>query len=158
MILIAHRALFNGYDEARENHPDQIRLALAEGFDVETDVRFIDGEWWLGHDAPTHKVDQEFVFTPKLWLHCKNAEALHQLCTIGDQSINYFWHQNDDYTLTSKGWIWTYPGLPLYANCIRNQPEWVKGWFDDPTVFRTDSYAGVCSKFVGQIRRALAEG
>ena len=27
-----------------------------------------------------------------------------------DKSLNYFWHQTDDFTLTSHGYIWTYPG------------------------------------------------
>ena len=27
-----------------------------------------------------------------------------------DKTFNYFWHQNDKFTLTSKGYIWTFPG------------------------------------------------
>lgn len=154
MILIAHRGLFNGYNEPMENRPEQIKEALAEGFDAETDVRLIEGEWWLGHDAPTYKVDWEFISTKGLWLHCKNVEALNALCARGP---NYFWHQNDDYTLTSKGWIWAYPGAPLVKHSIRNQPEWVKGWHENLEEFKTQDYAGVCSKFVLPIRNALNE-
>ena len=29
------------------------------------------------------------------------------------QNFNYFWHQEDDYTLTSEGYVWVYPGKPL---------------------------------------------
>ena len=24
--------------------------------------------------------------------------------------VHCFWHENDDYALTSKNWIWAYPG------------------------------------------------
>jgi hypothetical protein len=38
-----------------------------------------------------------------------------------------FWHQNDDFTLTSKNYIWTYPGQPYTASSVIVMPEfWVK--------------------------------
>lgn len=156
MILIAHRGLFNGYDEEKENHPDQIKAALAAGFDAEIDVRLIDGKWFLGHDEPTHEVPEAFLSQKGLWIHCKNVEALNALASVPKaHGVNFFWHQSDDFTLTSLGYVWTFPNKPLLARSILNQPEWTKGWFDDPSIFNTDSYAGICSKFVGAIRSAL---
>jgi len=151
MILIAHRGLYEGWNEELENRPEQLLAALAEGFDAETDVRYIDGKWWLGHDEPTYEVDEDFILTNGLWLHAKNLAALTRLCARG---ANYFWHQGDDYTITSKGWIWAYPGQPLSEHSIRNQPEWKKGWFDRSVRVQDEDYAGVCSKFVKLIRDA----
>ena len=37
--------------------------------------------------------------------HAKNFEALINLKKI---NANYFWHQNDDYVLTSSGYVWTF--------------------------------------------------
>ena len=153
MIYIAHRGLFEGYNEERENHPDQIRAALAAGFDVELDVRLIGGKWWLGHDRPDHEVDDQFLLQNGLWIHCKNFEALVALRDLQlfpfEEQPNYFWHQNDDFTLTSGGFIWTYPGKPVDPRCgVLNQPEWTKGWSDDVNF----TAYGVCSKFVGLIR------
>lgn len=30
--------------------------------------------------------------------------------------LHYFWHQKDDYTLTSKNFIWTYPNINSFSN------------------------------------------
>ena len=54
MIYIAHRGLFNGPDKEKENSPAQINQALFKGYDVEVDVWFKDGKWFLGHDEPTY--------------------------------------------------------------------------------------------------------
>jgi hypothetical protein len=63
MNLIAHRGLFNGPNSSWENRPEQILLALKNGFDAEVDVRVIDGEIFLGHDRPDYKVDKDFMAT-----------------------------------------------------------------------------------------------
>jgi len=147
MILIAHRGLFEGPDLQWENHPEQIERALAAGFDAEVDVRWINEKWWLGHDTPTYEVDEAFLLKSGLWLHCKNLEALSRLLGL---SVNCFWHQTDHYTLTSGGFIWAYPGQPLTERSIWVQPEWFGGWRDD----LGQVCAGVCSKFVAEIRSA----
>jgi hypothetical protein len=40
-----------------------------------------------------------------LWIHCKNLAALQMM----PRTCNFFWHQQDDFTLTSHGYIWTFP-------------------------------------------------
>jgi hypothetical protein len=120
MKLIAHRALMQGPDAARENHPDQIQLALQAGLDVELDVRYLHGEFWLGHDVAQYKVELWWLLNPRFWLHCKNLQAMHELSKT---TTNFFWHQNDDVTLTSKGWLWTQPGRTLFSNSVAVVPE-----------------------------------
>ena len=51
-----------------------------------------------------------------LWVHCKNFEALEYFNK--KKQLNYFWHQEDNFTLTSKGYIWTYPGNVIGDNSV----------------------------------------
>ena len=32
--------------------------------------------------------------------------------------LNGFYHYNDKYTLTTKGYIWTYPGEKINSKCV----------------------------------------
>lgn len=106
-MIIAHRGNLNGPSE-RENTPDYILEAIQLGFDVEVDVWVTDGVY-LGHDRPETKIDIDFLkrHSDRLWCHAKNLNALHVLLRIG---LHTFWHDTDDYVLTSRGVIWAYPG------------------------------------------------
>ena len=147
MKFIAHRGLVMGPGKEYENKPAQIETALAMGFDAEIDLRVIDGELWLGHDDPQYKIDQEFLEQSGLWIHAKNLEALHYLTST---DLNYFWHQEDDYTLTSKGFIWAFPGRPTTDRSIVLMPEWT-----DPSFFslKDAKCFGICSDYVHEIRK-----
>jgi hypothetical protein len=120
MILISHRGNINGKDEDRENHPDYIDEAIAEGYDVEVDVWYKDEEWYLGHNEPKYRINLKYLKNDKFWCHAKNIEALNKMLK---QDIHCFWHQKDDVTLTSKGYMWTYPGKLLTDNSITVLPE-----------------------------------
>jgi hypothetical protein len=144
MILISHRGNTSGPNPERENHPEYIFEALQAGYDVEIDVWFVDGKFMLGHDEPQY----EFPFPlldnnyPKMWLHCKNIEALevlHNLDSRGDK-VNYFWHQEDTITLTSKNHIWAYPGKQPIKNSIAVMPE----IYND----NIEGCKGVCSDYI----------
>ena len=50
----------------------------------------------------------------------QNTEALYEMSKM---NCHYFWHQEDDYTITSKGIIWAYPGKKLTNNSICVLPE-----------------------------------
>lgn len=153
MRYIAHRGLFQGPDLDLENNPSQILLAISEGYDVEVDVWNDDGEWWLGHDAPKYKIPVEFLNNRSMWIHCKNIHALQRLSKMRLRS-DFFWHQEDDFTLTAKGFIWTYPGKPLTDHSIMVMPEWAGIDFKHVTDLRC---AGVCSDFIADIREDYAQ-
>ena len=136
MILISHRGNLNGKTD-RENQPEYINEALDQGFDVEVDVWcFGDGGYWLGHDKPQYYVDESFLHNKKLWCHAKNIQGLYSML---EDSIHCFFHQEDDVTLTSKGYLWTYPGKQLTDKSICVMPKKV-----DKSI---DCY-GVCTDFV----------
>jgi len=109
MIIIAHRGNLEGRNPETENHPDQILNAIEEGFDVEVDVWYVDG-WYLGHDEPTYKVTEKFLEGDGLWLHAKSLKAVEKLYK---KDVNWFWHEKDKVTITSKGYIWCFPGYEV---------------------------------------------
>jgi hypothetical protein len=111
MKLIAHRGLLKGPNKNLENQPHQIQTVLDRGYDSEIDLWVFDDRLYLGHDGPQFNITEQFLKQPGLWIHCKNLSAL-AYCQ-NDIKLNYFWHENDAYTLTSKGFIWAYPGKPL---------------------------------------------
>lgn len=116
MIKIAHRGNTDG-PSILENSPGFLLEAIQKGFDVEFDARCIKGQWYLGHDNPSYPVGESFIDQIKnnSWIHCKNLEALEKL---DKNNHNFFWHQEDDFTLTSNGYIWTYPGKNITSKSI----------------------------------------
>lgn len=139
MILISHRGNINGRLESWENEPTYIDLAIKKGYDVEVDVWYKDGMLWLGHDKPDYVIDFKWFLDriSKLWIHCKNIEAL-EFMKDTEHKLNYFWHQEDDVTITSLGHLWTYPGKKLTKWSIAVMPE--IDCFDN-----IDTAYGICS-------------
>ena len=110
MKLIAHRGNIFGENSAEENKPEYIDLALKMGYDAEIDLRYKDHMFYLGHDEPQYHVPMTWLvkWKDKLWIHCKDLESLDKISS-SPVDFNYFWHQKDDFTLTSQKYIWTYP-------------------------------------------------
>jgi hypothetical protein len=136
MIYISHRGNINGRIPEKENHPDYVMQALAS-YQCEIDVWLLKGKWYLGHDSAQYEVPIKFLLQDCLWLHAKNVSALWELCR---HMTNCFWHQNDDVTLTSERFLWTYPNKPLMPSSIAVLPE-LYGQ-------SIDNCAGVCSDFI----------
>lgn len=109
----------------RENTIEAIEQALLYCNKVEVDIRRIGERWYLGHDTPDYLVTEDFLLdnASKLLLHCKNLAALTTLSNYQYDSIEYFWHQEDNYTLTSNNHIIAYPGQPINEMCILMMPE-----------------------------------
>jgi glycerophosphoryl diester phosphodiesterase len=116
MKIISHRGNLNGPNSISENSISAINTALGQGFDVEIDVWFKNGKWYLGHDKPNYKINESFLENKKLWCHAKNLDALNLM--LKNNKIHCFWHQNDNFTLTSKNYIWTYPNKDTTDNSI----------------------------------------
>lgn len=124
MKIIAHRGNINGPDSNLENHPSQVELAISQRFDCEIDLYYSKDNFYLGHDAPNHLVSIEWLLEHRdsLWIHCKNYSALDKFIEMGE-SFNFFWHQKDDFTLTSTNLIWTFPGQKVGQKSILVLPE-----------------------------------
>ena len=140
MIIISHRGNIDGPSNL-ENHPSQIDKALSLGYHVEIDVWFENNRFYLGHDYPEYEVSSVFLKKNNLWCHAKNIPALKELI---DSNVHCFWHQEDDVTLTSQGYLWTYPGKTLTRKSICVMPE--KASYDDK-ILTSVGIAGVCTDF-----------
>ena len=101
MKIISHRGFCDGIDKSIENKPSEIESRISEGFDVDID--------WL------------LKLSNFLWIHCKSSESLNFLSRF--QKLNYFFHDSDQYTITSKGFIWCYPGTDVIDNSVYLFPE-----------------------------------
>jgi hypothetical protein len=144
MILISHRGNTNGRFESYENEPTYIDKAISEGFDVEVDIWVMAGILFLGHDRPQYGIDYNWLKERKnkLWIHCKNIEAL-EFCD-DRLDLHYFWHENDTVTLTSQSTIWAYPGKQPIKNSIAVMPE----LYGDNII----ECLGICSDFIKKYR------
>lgn len=151
MILIAHRGLIDGPNFELENNPEWITQILKMGYSAEIDLNVYNNKLYLGHDEPQYEIDFDFLRDnkEKLWIHTKDRIALEWMVRTGSL-LNYFWHQDDDYTMTSYGYIWTFPGKPLTPFSICVQPERSRDF--KPETF-TANCVGVCSKFVGSMQK-----
>jgi hypothetical protein len=142
MKLISHRGNINGKIEKFENNPNYIDTAIEQGYDVEIDLRYHQHEFWLGHDEPNYEVTLKWLTDRKdfLWIHCKDLitiDMLRELQIHNKVNLHYFFHDEDDCTITSKGDLWVYPGKQPVKNSIAVMPEWHR---DDVSLCK-----GICS-------------
>jgi hypothetical protein len=150
MKYIAHRGQTAGPKSDQENHPALIELALNKGYDVEIDLRMQNGKLYLGHDGPQHPIDEKFLQNSKFWIHVKDKETLEWISKNKSYPYNYFWHENDKYTVTSKGYIWAHPSSELTESSVMVMPESI-----DPKM-KNAIYAkcfAICSDYVDHIKK-----
>lgn len=148
MILISHRGNISGKNPESENSPEYIVEAIELGYSVEIDLWLIDDTYFLGHDFPQYKININWILQRKLflWIHCKNINAIEEIKKNSKQiiyeGINYFFHDKDDVTITSKGYLWVYPGKQPVKNSIAVLPE----------IFEDDlsHCIGICSDNIGK--------
>jgi hypothetical protein len=149
MILISHRGNLFGPNKLNENHPVQIEKVLQLGYDCEIDVFYLkeSKQLFLGHDKPEIIIDLNWIikFHSKLWIHCKNWEAIEYFLSI-KYDLNYFTHNSDDFTITSKGFIWANPGNNFSRKFIEVLPE-NKVTLPDKIKVHQDQ-TGICSDFI----------
>lgn len=138
MFLIAHRGNISGPQLDLENNPKYLNNAISKGYDVEVDVWYINNKLYLGHDEPQYQIELDYLKNEHFWCHCKNIEALEFLL---DNEVHCFFHDNDDATLTSRGFIWTFPKKKLTKSSICVLPE---NGFDENLNYCT----GICSDYI----------
>ncbi len=117
MILISHRGNIECKEVDNENKPEYIIKSISRGFLTEVDVWYEEGDFFLGHDNPQYKINYNFLFNKNLLCHAKNYKALEYFFN-SNKIHHYFWHQNDDYTLSSKGIPIIYPGKQVIKGSI----------------------------------------
>lgn len=141
MKIIAHRGNLNGPSQF-ENQPRTLLKAIELGFDVECDVRFYAGRLWLGHDNADYLVSNELLekLIPHAWFHCKDIGSLEFFADKFLVFPNYFYHDNDEYVVTSHGHIWASPGRVGGENTILVLPE-------KSGIIVTENSYGICTDY-----------
>jgi len=191
--IISHRGNLKGPYPHRENHPDYLELALKAGFGIEFDVWFVNGQWALGHDEPLYAVTFSYLMrlgmemregydyrgSPKAWMHLKNLGAVQEMKSIEyygsckrssetmpsyiSRNINYFWHQDDDLTITNHGHIWVHPKvetIPMHSAWVvpevksKNRASDVQYDYTNPNWTRADY---VCVDYPESVRSIFSQ-
>jgi hypothetical protein len=142
--LISHRGNLLGSDKENENNPNYILNSINLGYEVEIDVWFNKKNFYLGHDEPKYPINLSFLQNKKLWCHAKNLNALKYLI---DNKICCFWHQKDDYTITSNLFIWTYPNKKITKKSII-----VCKTLEETLSYNKSDVYGICSDYVGLLK------
>lgn len=152
MKLISHRGNIDGPNSLYENSIEYIDNALKMNYDVEVDIWLEEDIFYLGHDYPQHQVSLDWLIKRKnnLWIHCKSIKSLNFFSNNLD-NFNYFWHQEDDFTLTSQNYIWTYPGKEYGCKSIIVMPEWNMKLESFLDLLEFECY-GVCSDYISNIK------
>lgn len=109
MIKIAHRGNYAGRNKDRENTISYIEEAILAGYNVEVDAWLLGSEWFLGHDFPVEQVTKDFFERPEIWTHAKNLIGYVSL--YHNPKVHVFWHNKDDFAITSKGIKWAKTGI-----------------------------------------------
>lgn len=135
-----------GRSPENENRPEYIIAAAEAGFDVECDVWCNRGQFSLGHDGPLYPVNAEFLLRYNLWCHAKNIDAVEQFSQCLRQ-VHWFWHETDHFTLTSRGYVWVYPGK--YA------PRGSILVVSTEMVIDYEGLGGVCTDHALRVRREI---
>lgn len=163
-LIISHRANINGPDPKTENTIEAIKACQMYGIDVELDIWYKDGKYFLGHDKPSVEFDllnfkgqQDRIWQGSdelrisAFFHAKDLETLSQLLELRLEIYDHdcFVHDKDLATLTYKNRIWTYPGQELHKLSIAVMPEYQGKVYRDnvKTLFLQEKIRGVCTDF-----------
>jgi len=121
MRWILHRGNNNGPNSI-ENDPIKIHDLILKTYEIEIDVWYKNNNFFLGHDNPQYEISESFLDLSGLWIHCKDASTL-EFMNIHKKHLHYFYHTNEDYVLTSKGYIWCFVGKTPLHNSVIVMPE-----------------------------------
>jgi hypothetical protein len=121
MRWILHRGNNTGPNSV-ENNPLELLKLLKDGYEIEIDLWYKDNKFYLGHDRAEYEIEKSFLDNSGLWIHCKDAITL-EFMNVNKKHLNYFYHTNEDYVLTSRGYIWCYVGKPPLEGSVIVMPE-----------------------------------
>jgi len=142
MLVISHRGNLSGPNEDAENQSFYIKRALEKCDFVEVDIWIKNGIIKLGHDKPQHAFDLDLLNNLKIIWHAKTLEALKYLKS---NKLHYFFHDKDEYTITSHGFIWAHPTARNFEGCICVMPEQAYG--KDFINKDYNGFLGICTDY-----------
>lgn len=168
MKIISHRGNLYGPNQETENTIDAINKALDLGFDVEIDIWYLAGKYWLGHDSPQRSFDLEMlnVWSRRgdIYVHCKNVWAAQEFLKnfdLRNKPIYPFMHDNDQAVIIKNDLIWVHPnaihnvGNYMPHNCIAVMPELKTTKYQVHLDLSLENWYGVCTDYPVDVRNDL---
>ena len=126
-------------------------------------IEKVDSDMWILNDEGTKIIEKNIKAvlncTPEFLNKFVNKDIEYMRITLGDSrhpenieameafnvsSFNYFWHEEDDFTLTSKGFIWSYP--KKYNNLYEGKKQVILDFSKTPQI-NEDCY-GICLDYI----------
>jgi len=156
MKFISHRGNFNGRNKINENSINIIESVISNGYDVEIDLWYHSGDFYLGHDSAIQLVSECFLneYSDKLLIHCKDDGSLFRL-NRSNTKFEIFTHADDVFTLSSKNRILIHPHtetnyrgglliMPEMSNYDLDEVLKFEGIISDNIKFYEDYYKSFC--------------
>lgn len=159
MLYISYQGIFDSQNFEDANTPKQIGKAFNAGYSCMVDAWRVDGQLYLGSDAPTTPVTEKYLQGVRFWINARNTDMQNWLTTQPSKLYpNYFWFPNDTESTpvtTSSGKLITPGTVPINNTSIIFLPE-----IDDRSLFSTVQLKcyGVCSTYLTLIKRMRNEG
>lgn len=168
MRIISHRGNLNGPNKSTENTFDSVLNALNESFDVEIDVWYLAGKFWLGHDNPERSFPIEMLdmWSKKgeIYVHCKNIWAAQFF--LEDYGYKFrpvfpFMHDKDPAVFLHNETIWIHPNAvhsvddELSKKCIAVLPDIKSAKYDFNLDLNFEKWYGICTDYPIDVRNSL---
>jgi len=156
MIKISHRGNVSGPNPDRENTSKYVDAAIAQGYMVEVDIWKNGDRFYMTHkcslsDRTEINIEWLKARIDELIIHCKDVVALQWFASQLDD-WHYFWHQKDDYTLTSAQWIWGGLGSPMHSPITKDIYDYVECTsicvMPEYSEQNISKFTGVCSDYI----------
>lgn len=151
MKIYSHRGNLSG-KTLRENEPAFLQECIAAGFHVEVDLRFVDGDYYLGHDEPIYRINLEDFDRKEIIFHLKTPHVPPL------RHADAFAIENDNYVLTLRGLLWANYGQAPTPQSVMCSPELVGDArpIDDFVRAMQQGAAGICTDYPLLVRDVLA--
>ena len=154
MRWILHRGNNNG-PMSIENDPKQIYDLICKNYEIEIDLWYNDNRFFLGHDWGQYEIHEYFLEHSGLWIHCKDAKTFEYM-NNHKKHLHYFYHTNEDYVLTSKGYIWCFIGKSPLENSVIVMPEKALDNYTWDTLVSKNCI--ICSDYLEEDLKTLFKG
>ena len=166
MKIISHRGNLWGPNPETENTEEAIEYALERGFEVEIDLWYDSGKFWLGHDGPRYDFSldklQIWSIIANIYVHCKNVSALQLMMELDfiDHTIFPilpFFLDIDSCILLGNNYIWVHPNnvndvdINHLEKCIAVLPK-CKSIHAD---INLKNWGGICTDYPEDVRNNL---
>lgn len=166
MRIISHRGNLSGKILSKENTEEYLLAALNEGFDIEFDIWYMAGKFWLGHDQPdrSYSIDHLIQWSnryanQKFYVHCKNLWSMEKLSKFRKQNVIPFFHDVDQCILLTDNTIWVHPNsihsTSERKNCIAVYSTCKSIEYDIELDLDYKNFYGICTDYPIDVRNSI---